>query len=78
MPTDVYTDPDFIAALYEDPASEVLQAEIAMQTGAAAALLQQQQNASSGGAATGGSGVLIIGDIRGQGGPRRISPDDIS
>lgn len=54
--TDVYSDPDYIAALYDNPENELLLTEILSQTGMGAAI---NQNAS----ATGGDSVVEIVDV---------------
>lgn len=59
---DVYTDPDMIQGLYEDPANEVLLAEYALSTGGVQMGVVQQGGGGS------SDGVLGITEVDGQGG----------
>lgn len=63
-PFDVYSDPDMILALYQDPESEVLLAEYALSTGG----VQMGFVPASG---AGSSGVLAVTEIQGTGGSSR-------
>lgn len=74
IPSTPYDDPDYIRALYENPADEVLLAEYILQTGAGQAALQAAMNNASG-----GDSLLEVTEIGGHGGgrdPRDIDPFD--